>query len=120
MSELKFRSSLTLEEIENNFKDVDFFSGLMEGLEEAVAYSKGKASAQTLARKRSLPNVNVAEIRESLCMTQKTFAAILGVSCRTVEAWESGKTNPTPTAKKLMYLLKEDHTLVERLRFSEG
>ena len=119
MAELRFTSSLSVEEVVENFKDVDFFSGIMEGLEEAAAYSKGKASAETYVRKRSLPNVNVAEVRESLSMTQKTFASILGVSCRTVEAWESGKSNPTPTAKKLMFLIQEDHALVDRLRFSE-
>ena len=116
MSDLTFKSSLTMEEIEKNFAEMDFFSGLMEGLEEAVAYSKGKASAETFVRKRSLPAVNVLDIRESLRMTQKAFASILGVSCRTVEAWESGKTNPTPTAKKLMYLIQEDHTLIEKLQ----
>ena len=42
MSEIRFKSSLTTEEIENNFKDVDFFSGIMEGLTEALAYEKGK------------------------------------------------------------------------------
>lgn len=115
MNELTFKSSLTMEEIESNFAEMDFFSDLMDGLEEALAYSKGKASAETFVRKRSLPTVNVAEIRESLCMTQKSFASVLGVSCRTVEAWESGKSNPTPTAKKLMFLIQEDHTLVEKL-----
>ena len=33
MSELRFESSLSMEEIENNFKDVDFFSGIMDGLQ---------------------------------------------------------------------------------------
>lgn len=115
MNELVFKSSLTMEEIENNFSEMDFFSGIMDGLEEALAYSKGKASVETFVRKRSLPTVNVVEIRESLCMTQKSFASVLGVSCRTVEAWESGKSNPTPTAKKLMFLIQEDHTLIEKL-----
>ena len=116
MADLTFKSNLTMEEIEKNFAEMDFFSSLMEGLEEAVAYSKGKASAETFVRKRSLPVVNVLAIRESLRMTQKAFASILGVSCRTVEAWESGKTNPTPTAKKLMHLIQEDHSLVEKLQ----
>lgn len=115
MSDLRFESSLTMEEIENNFKDVDFFSGIMDGLNEALAYTKGKAAAETFARKRSLPVVNVAGLRSSLAMTQKAFADVLGVSCRTVEAWESGKSTPTPTAKKLMYLIQEDHSLVQKL-----
>lgn len=50
MSELHFKSSLSEEEIENNFKNIDFFSGIMEGLEEALAFEKGKASAETFAR----------------------------------------------------------------------
>lgn len=115
MIELRAESSLTMEEIEENFKDIDFFTGIMDGLQEALAYSKGKAAADTFVRKRSLPSVNVAEIRTSLGMTQKVFAELLGVSRRTVEAWESGKSTPTPTAKKLMFLIGEDHTLVQKL-----
>lgn len=115
MSELRFESSLSMEEIEKNFKDIDFFSGIMDGLQEALAYTKGKAAANTFARKSSLPAINVAEIRTSLEMTQKAFAEILGVSCRTVEAWESGKSTPTPTARKLMFLIQEDHSLIQKL-----
>ena len=89
VSEPIFKSSLSMEEIEANFKDVDFFSGVMEGLEEALAYKRGKASAETIARKRALPTVNIQEMRLSLGMTQRTFAEMLGVSRRTVEAWES-------------------------------
>ena len=116
MAEIKFKSSLSPEEIDNNFKDVDFFSSIMESLEEALAHKKGKAAAETFVRKRSLPTTNVAEVRSSLSMTQKAFADILGVSCRTVEAWESGRSTPTPTAKKLIYLISEDHSLVDKLR----
>ena len=115
MSEIRFKSSLTVEEIENNFSETDFFEGLMQGLNEALAYEKGKASAETFARKQSLPDVNVFAVRTSLSMTQKAFAKILGVSCRTVEAWECGKSTPTPTAKKLIYLIREDHSLVDKL-----
>ena len=115
MEDLVFKSSLTMEEIEDNFKDSDLYSSIMEGLQEALAYEKGKAAAGTIVRKRSLPIVDAARIRASLNMTQKAFAEVLGVSCRTVEAWESGKSTPTPTAKKLMYLISEDHSLVQKL-----
>lgn len=116
MSDLRFESSLSIEEIEDNFKDADFFSGIIAGLNEALAYEKGKAKAETIARKRSLPDVDVAKVRNSLCMTQKSFASMLGVSCRTVEAWECGKSNPAPTAIKLMYLISNDHSLVQKLQ----
>ena len=66
MSDHVFKSEYSMEEIENNFKDVDFFSGIKEGLEEALAYEKGKASLETITRKKSLPDVNVKAERESL------------------------------------------------------
>lgn len=116
MTEPIFESSLSPEEIEANFKDIDFFSGIMDGLQEALAYTKGKAAADTFARKRSLPTVDVSAVRSSLSMTQKAFAETLGVSRRTVEAWESGKSTPTPTARKLIHLISEDHSLVQKLR----
>lgn len=55
MAELQFESTLTMEEIEQNFAGIDFFSGIMDGLEEALAYEKGQAAAAAFARKRSLP-----------------------------------------------------------------
>ena len=115
MSDIRFESSLTPEQIDNNFKDIDFFAGLMEGLTEALAYEKGKSSAETFSRKQSLPNVNIQELRITLGMTQKSFAEILGVSRRTVESWECGKSTPTPTAKKLIYLIQQDHSIIEKL-----
>ena len=115
MNELKLKSSLSVDEIEDNFKNIDFFSGIMDGLQEALAHKKGKAAADTFVRKSSLPSVNVAELRMELSLTQKAFADVLGVSCRTVEAWERGKTTPAPTAKKLMYLIQNDHSLVQKL-----
>ncbi|MBO4694419.1 MAG: helix-turn-helix domain-containing protein [Clostridia bacterium] len=116
MEEIKMQSSLSQEEIEKNFENVDVFSGIMAGLGEALAYEKGSAKAATIARKRSLPDVQVAEIRKSLNMSQKSFAAILGVSTRTVEAWEAGRVTPSPTAKKLMFLISEDHSIVSKLK----
>ena len=50
MEELNLESSLSIEEIERNFQDVDFFSGIMEGLQEALAVKKGEAAEDTLIR----------------------------------------------------------------------
>ena len=115
MSDITFKSTLSEQEIKENFAGFDFFGQLMDGLTEALAHSKRKATAETFSRKRSLPDVNVAEIRGSLNMTQRGFATMLGVSPRTVESWEAGRTTPTPTAKKLLYLVREDHHLAEKL-----
>ena len=110
-----FNSSLSAAEIEDNFKNTDLFSGIMAGLEEALAYEKGEAKAKTFVRKRSLPDVDVKKTRNKLKMSQKAFAEVLGVSKRTVEAWETGKTNPTPTAKKLISLIDRDESIIAKL-----
>ena len=48
MSEIHFESSLTIEEIDRNFEDVNLFSGIMEGLNEALAYEKDKTFREAL------------------------------------------------------------------------
>ena len=116
MSDHVFKSKYSLEEIEENFKGVDFFNGIKEGLEEALASEKGNASAETIARKRRLPDVDVKAERESLDMTQKAFANMLGVSKRTVESWEAGRSTPSPTAKNLIYLISRKPDLVLMLQ----
>ena len=48
MAETHFKSSLSVEEIEQNFKNTDFFSGIKDGLTEALAYEKGKAGSKQI------------------------------------------------------------------------
>ena len=40
MADLRFESTLSIEEIEDTFKDIDAFSSIMDGLQEALAYEK--------------------------------------------------------------------------------
>ena len=92
MDKIKVKSKYTEAEIEKNFKDVDFFDGVMSGLEDALAYKNGLAKAATIVRKRSLPVIDVVGVRRDLNMTQRDFAWVLGVSVRTVESWEIGRS----------------------------
>lgn len=39
---IAFKSSLTTDEIEENFKNADVYSGIMQGLNEALEYNKKK------------------------------------------------------------------------------
>ena len=47
MKEYTFISSKTPEEMEEEFNDVSLFEEIKAGLEEALAYEKGKVSAIT-------------------------------------------------------------------------
>lgn len=46
MAEFELKSTLSNEEIEQNFSNINFFSGIMSGLEEALAYEKEMAKLQ--------------------------------------------------------------------------
>ena len=48
-------------------------------------------------------------------MTQSVFANYLGVSVKTVEAWERGRTHPTGPAYRLMSFLAQKQ--IESLPF---
>lgn len=52
-------------------------------------------------------------------MTQNVFASFMGVSKKTVEAWECGRTHPTGSAFMLMHILctqKDGHLPLCRFR----
>ena len=55
----------------------------------------------------------VKDIRIHNNMTQRLFAEALGVSIKTVEAWESGKNIPSGCARRMLELLERDNTLLE-------
>lgn len=48
MDELEFETTLSMEEIERNFQDVDLFSELMKSLQEVLAIEKGEKKMDTV------------------------------------------------------------------------
>ena len=54
------------------------------------------------------PPSEIKEIRKSVGMTQVLFAKYLGVSLKTVEAWEAGRNQPNGTACRLLAITKKD------------
>lgn len=94
------------------------YESIMQGLNEAIDYEKGniKARTETLSV-APLPDIgssDVKSIRLSLDMTQVFFAAVMGVSVKTVEAWEAGTNTPSGTARRMLYLLQSDPLLPEK------
>lgn len=54
------------------------------------------------------------ERRELPIQAQSVFADVLGVSKKTVEAWESGRNVPSDAACRLLELIGNDKALLER------
>ena len=77
------------------------FESIMKGLSESLEYAKGDDSKArkmtvTVAELPQYHDKEIKQIREDLSLTQKNFAFVLGVSTKTVEAWES-ELNSTKT-----------------------
>ena len=89
----------------------DFFDELMTGLNEAVAIEKGtlkgRKTVYEIQPVKKYDNVQIKKIRSSVGMTQVLFADYMGVSTKTVEAWEKGTNHPTGTACRLISLLED-------------
>ena len=86
------------------------FEELQEGLLEAIDYANGTGDAHTVTYRidpvHELNKDQIREIRLNAQMTQHVFADYLGVSVKTVEAWESGRNVPQGTAQRFLQVLQ--------------
>ncbi|MGC1878067.1 MAG: helix-turn-helix domain-containing protein [Rhabdochlamydiaceae bacterium] len=86
------------------------YEDLKEGFQEILAYRKGKI---TLCSERiEIPEPpmeykakDIKRIREKGDYSQSIFAAILNVSIRTVQSWESGVRVPNHSALRLLEII---------------
>ncbi len=95
------------------------YEGIMQGLNEAIAYNEGKLKARTKTMSiEPVPEFEATEIksiRNELGMTQVLFAGFMGVSTKTVEAWESGRNMPDGPARRILAMVRMDPELPQRL-----
>jgi putative transcriptional regulator len=93
------------------------FEDLKQGLEEAIEYEKGTGDARvrtfTILPVKEYTNKEIRDIRMRAGMTQGIFASFMGVSKKTVEAWECGRTHPTGPACRLLDVLADDNGKVQ-------
>ena len=94
---------------------MNVYESIMTGLNEAIRYEQGTGKAKKAkCTVNPAPDFNAQEIksvRNTLQMTQATFAAVMGVSTKTVEAWEAGTNTPIGTARRMLSMLKADPAL---------
>ena len=85
------------------------FDDLKKGLEEAISYEKGTGKAEektfTILPVKEYDGKEIRDIRMKAGMTQSVFASYMGVSIKTVEAWEGGRSHPTGPVFRLLDIL---------------
>ena len=88
------------------------FDDLKQGLEEAIDFEKGNGKARVktymIMPIKEYSNKEIREIRMKAGMTQTVFASYMGVSKKTVEAWECGRTHPTGPVFRLLDILSTE------------
>lgn len=87
------------------------FESIKQGLQEAIAHTQGKAVA---ARTHRPAEIDVAQLRHSLGMTQMEFAAKFSISVATLRHWERGDRSPHGPALALLHVVAKEPQAVLR------
>lgn len=97
------------------------FQSLSKGLNEAIDYEENLNSRNLKSSLFEIPEIpkykgkEIKKIREKLHLTQSLFAQTLGVSSKTVEAWESGKNIPQGPAQRVLSIMNSNDRALEHL-----
>lgn len=79
----------------------DIGKEILTGLKEIAAWKRGEKKLRTVDV--TMPKAaDVREIRDSLRLSQESFAGFLGVSLGTVRGWEQRRREPQGPARALL------------------
>ena len=91
---------------------MSLYEEIKSSLEQAIEYEKGNLKARTTTLSvmplDTFTSSEIKEIRNKTGLTQVLFAKYMGVSVKTVEAWEAGKNSPEGAARRMLTLTRND------------
>ena len=90
-----------------------FAEGLIEGLQEAVAWKRGELPLEAV-HIDPMPPARVKMIRKAVAKSTKEFERRFGIPAATMENWEQGRRKPDPTARALLIVIEREPGAVER------
>jgi putative transcriptional regulator len=89
---------------------------IIEGLEEAIAWSKGENVAVRVTQVQ-VPDIDVTEVRHRMGLSQSQFARKFGFPPGTLRNWEQGRARPdTPTRVLLAVIAKHPESVEDVLK----
>ena len=99
----------------------DVYESIMRGLQEVTEDVTGKKKLPrrtvTVVPVKDYSATEVKKIRQSTGMSQKLFAEYMGVSIKTVEAWEAGTNHPSGPSSRMLSLMEQNHSFVDEYPF---
>ena len=98
------------------------FDDLKEGLQDAILDAKSskkhlKRNTISFTPLADIKPSAIKKVRTKVGLTQNLFAKFLGVSQKTVEAWESGTNKPSGSSNRLITMLIMDENLIKKYPF---
>jgi putative transcriptional regulator len=81
------------------------FESIAQGLREAIELNQGKSIASKTHRPME---IDVAQVRQALGLTQTEFAATFRVSLGTLRHWERGDRKPHGPALALLHVVSKE------------
>ena len=96
------------------------YESIMQGLTEAVDYQQGKIKPRktrlTIKPAETFTNDDIKRIRQQTGLSQAMFAGLLGVSPKTVEAWENDRNKPEGSSRRLLEIVRDDPGFIKRFQ----
>jgi putative transcriptional regulator len=88
-------------------KEIDYDAFFQQAVEDVRQIVRGDSS-----KCRVTTVLSPLEVRKSLKINRPQFAALIGVSERTVEGWEQGRSKPTGAARALLRVAAKNPSAV--------
>jgi putative transcriptional regulator len=99
---------------------MNVYESIMQGLNEAVDYQEGKIKARkvklTIKPVDTFDTNDIKQIRSKTGLSQVMFAGSLGVSPKTVEAWENGRNKPEGASRRLLEVVRDNPDFLRRFQ----
>ena len=99
--------------------EFNLFESIKNGLEESLEYEKGNSASVKVRKVKIEPILQykaqeIKDIRLKANLSQSAFANFMGVSKKTVEAWEAGTNIPQGSSQRLLEIISRDLTILHQ------
>lgn len=91
------------------------FELVKKSLTEVKDFQDGKLDLQPIKRRKvqveppeKFDSESIKSIRQTTSLSQSGLADILGISVKTVQAWEADRSNPLGPAARILAILRDE------------
>ena len=98
------------------------FEEIKKSLMEVKDFQEGKLELKPIKRRKveveppeNFDSETIKSIRQTISLSQSGLADILGISVKTVQAWEANRSNPLGPAARILAILRDEPGFMMKL-----